>query len=92
MVSVKFLKDYTVKAENGATYKKGEVYEMSDAGASHFVNRQAAEIFVAEKKPKKKPKAKPKPKASDGERGGDAIARFSKAQREYREEKLSGDD
>ena len=58
---VKFLRNYTVQAENGATYSEGDIVQMSHDGAKHFINRQAAVEVDAPEEPKAKPKAKPVP-------------------------------
>ena len=39
---IRFLDAYTVKAVDGKTYKKGQVVELDEASARHFLNRQVA--------------------------------------------------
>jgi hypothetical protein len=52
---VKFLRNYTVQAENGATYSEGDIVQMSHDGAKHFISRQAAIEVDAPEEPKAKP-------------------------------------
>lgn len=37
-----FSKDYTVKAQDGETYRKGKVYDLSPGTAQHFINKMVA--------------------------------------------------
>lgn len=63
---VKFLKDAVAKAGNvkgemdrGAkvkTFKAGQVVDLSDASARHWINRRLAEEYVEEEKPAPRPK------------------------------------
>ena len=39
---IRFLDAYTVKAVDGKTYKKGQVVELDELSARHFLNRQVA--------------------------------------------------
>ncbi len=41
---IRFLDAYTVKAVDGKTYKKGQVVELDEASAQHFLNRQVAVV------------------------------------------------
>lgn len=47
-MKVRFVRDYTVKDEEGKEYKKGRVYDMSESSARHFLNRNAVEVVDAE--------------------------------------------
>lgn len=44
MPFIKFLADHTVKAVNGATYRKGDVVECSASSAEHFTRRDLAVV------------------------------------------------
>lgn len=44
MPRIKFTADYSVRAKDGPHYKSGEVVEVNDASANHFINRGVAEI------------------------------------------------
>jgi hypothetical protein len=46
-VKVKFLRTYTVNDEEAFRYEEGKVYEMSEASARHFVNREAAKVVAS---------------------------------------------
>lgn len=39
---IRFLVAYTVKAKDGQTYKKGEIVDVGELSARHFLNRQVA--------------------------------------------------
>ncbi len=39
---IRFLEAYTVKAVDGKTYKKGQVVDVEEVSARHFLNRQVA--------------------------------------------------
>lgn len=43
-MKIRFLDVYTVKAVDGKTYKKGQVVELNDLSAQHFLNRQVAVV------------------------------------------------
>lgn len=63
MPKIKFTDDYTVDAPGGATYKAGDIEDMSGPSARHFVNRSVAIYWSG-----KKPKPKPEPQASGQDR------------------------
>lgn len=44
MKTIQFTEDYTVEADNGPEYKRGQVVELSNASADHFVNKGIAEV------------------------------------------------
>ena len=46
MKTIKFSKDYKVNAANGAKYKAGQVVQLPEASARHFVGRGLAEYTV----------------------------------------------
>lgn len=50
MPKIKFLTDYTVKAAGGATYKKGQVVEMTKESCDHYVNRQPPRAAYVDEK------------------------------------------
>lgn len=82
-MKVKFTEHYTVKAADGQTYKKGEIVDMNEASAMHYINRGAAVAHVEEKKPEKKEE----PKAVETEKPkGDG--KFKAAQKDYRKKAL----
>lgn len=41
-MKVCFTADYTVKAVDGETFKKGKTYDMSPASGRHFINKAIA--------------------------------------------------
>lgn len=41
-MKVRFLDAYTVKAVDGPSYKKGQVVDVGELSAQHFLNRQVA--------------------------------------------------
>jgi hypothetical protein len=41
---IRFLEAYVVNAVDGKTYKKGQVVELSEASAWHFLNKQVAVV------------------------------------------------
>lgn len=41
-MKIRFLDAYTVQAVDGQTYKKGQVVELDELSAQHFLNRQVA--------------------------------------------------
>ena len=47
MPEVRFIRAYTVKDGSGKKYKAGEVVDLQDASANHFINRRAA-VLVGE--------------------------------------------
>jgi hypothetical protein len=61
-VKIRFLKTYTVKDEEGRTFHKGEVYDLPEASAAHFVNRRRAVAF----EPEDEPVSQEKPPATKG--------------------------
>ena len=64
MPFIRFLKDHTVKAVNGASYKQGDVVECSADSAQHFTSRFVAEMCDPPKaqKPVPKEESEPAPK------------------------------
>ena len=64
-MKIKFLRDYRVKDAEGASYTAGEVRELTDASARHFIVRGAAEEIVGgiePPAPAEEAEAKPAPK------------------------------
>lgn len=59
-MKVKFLRDYTVQDCDGCEYTEGQVVDLPDASAQHFINRGIAEKCDDESCP---PDPKPKAKA-----------------------------
>ena len=58
-MKVRFLETYKVKDQEGRTFLQGEVYDLPDSTALHFVRRGRAEVFVPEpaaKAPEPEPK------------------------------------
>ena len=45
-MKVKFLETYTVKAADGRTFVAGEVYDLDDSSAKHFLNKRRCEVYV----------------------------------------------
>ncbi len=64
MPYVKFLRHYTVRDDSGTQFTKGQVVEVTEASAQHFLNRGAVERVA---KPKPKARTKKEAKADDGE-------------------------
>ena len=50
MPEIKFTADYTVDHPGGATYKAGDIEEMSGASARHFVRRNVAVYWAGKTK------------------------------------------
>lgn len=48
MLKVRFTRDYLVKDGSGKKYKAGQVVELEDASARHFINRAAARLLGEE--------------------------------------------
>lgn len=42
MPEIRFTRNYTVKDGSGKKYKAGEVIDLAEASAQHFINRRAA--------------------------------------------------
>ena len=63
MAKITFLIDYAVDAEGGEAYAAGDVVELPEASAEHFVKRGAAEAIEPKRRgrPKKPPAAEPTP-------------------------------
>ena len=72
MPKIRFLRDYVVKKPGGNVYKLGDVVEVSEGGAQHFIRRHAAELFT-EPPVKPKPKAKAKKAEDDQPSEPDAL-------------------
>jgi len=94
-MKIRFLKDYKVQAENSPFYKAGEVYDLPELSANHFLRKGRAEIVqpmielipvpeVAEAIKKTESKV-------IGARGGDPVKRFSKAQQSFRKKAIKGE-
>ena len=66
MPFVKFVRAYTVQDGTGKTFKNGQVVEMSEPSARHFINRGAAEPAPGPSATKAR-KKKSEAKAEDGE-------------------------
>ena len=64
MPKVKFLRKYKVNDEEGREYAEGEIVDLSEGSAKHFIDREAAEEYSEEAKPKPSPKSKV-PKTDD---------------------------
>lgn len=64
MPKVKFLQDYTVKAEGGESYAEGQVVDLPEASANHFCIRGVAEPATEPETAKAAPKPKPAPRRS----------------------------
>jgi hypothetical protein len=47
-VEVRFLKNAAPKDFSGVTFSEGEVYEMSEDSANHWISRGIAELVVPE--------------------------------------------
>ncbi len=39
---IRFTEDYTVKDDEGKTYKAGKTYDLPQTSCQHFINRHAA--------------------------------------------------
>ena len=48
MPEVRFTRNYTVKDGSGTKYRAGEVVDLPEASAQHFINRQAAVLLGQE--------------------------------------------
>ena len=100
-MKIRFLQDYQVKAEGGEIYKAGEVYDLPELTAQHFLRRVGRAKVVPENKPAiDEPKTvSPEPQPVKqveskplGTRGGDPTKKFQKGQSEYRKKALTGED
>lgn len=66
--TIRFSREYTVKAVDGPTYQAGQVVTLEDSSADHFLNRQVAsevESKPAAAKPPAKTPAKDEDKDKD---------------------------
>jgi len=63
VAKITFLIDYAVDAEGGETYAAGDVVDLPEASAEHFVKRGVAEAIEPKRRgrPKKPPAAEPTP-------------------------------
>lgn len=97
---VRFLQSYTVQAAGGETYLEGQVYDLPDATARHFLRKRRAEICNEPVKIKQVPTvAELPPEIGEavmkteartfGERGGDPVKKSTKAQSSYRKRALA---
>jgi len=95
-MKIRFSRDYQVKAVNGPFYKEGEIYDLPEASARHFVRRGAAVEVDKRPAPEPAPKKKKGPfKATpagkpERELGGDKDPNqaFTEGQRQYRQAEL----
>jgi len=58
---IKFFKDHTVKNQAAAHYKAGQIVEMNQASAMHFINRNLAVEVKDEPKAQVESRATPAP-------------------------------
>lgn len=63
MKRIKFTRAYQVKAKDGETYEAGQVVELNDASAKHFLDRGAA--VEAGDEPRRPEPRRPEPKAGE---------------------------
>jgi hypothetical protein len=49
LIKVQFVRDYTVQADRGQTYEEGQVVQLPEASANHFLARGAAELVDVDK-------------------------------------------
>lgn len=59
--AVRFLRNYTVQAEDGESFEEGKSYDLPPESAKHFVSRGHAEYVVADSKPAKGKKSEAVP-------------------------------
>ena len=101
---IKFTRDYTVQAHDGPTYREGQIEDMADRAALHFINRNAAvEITDEEPKASEPETSDEEPETSEPEtetlsKGGKkdrfkgkaekAAKRFKNGQDEHRKKQL----
>lgn len=55
-MKIKFLKSHTVQDQDGTSYKAGEVYDLPDGTAKHFLRRRGLAVLDDGKASKKKGK------------------------------------
>ena len=48
-MKVRFLETYTVQALNGRTFVSGEVCDLEEASAQHFLKKNRCEVYVEPK-------------------------------------------
>lgn len=53
-MKIKFTRAYKVQDEKGKEYAPGDVVDVSEDSANHFINRGVAELHVEEKPKRKK--------------------------------------
>lgn len=68
MPKIEFLVDYTVKDDEGAKFKAGEVVDLPEPSANHFINRGVARI-ATEKKTRGKSSGKDSVQSPGGDGG-----------------------
>ena len=64
-MKIKFIRDYKVNDAEGQRFKVGEIRELTEASARHFITRMAAEEIVGSVEPPtpaEEVEAKPAPK------------------------------
>ena len=62
MKQIKFLRNYTVSAVDGRSYREGEVCRLTPESADHFISRGVAIEHVEKPKRVVEPQSVPSPK------------------------------
>jgi len=104
LMRIKFTREYTVQAHDGPTYREGQIEDMAERAALHFINRGAAVEIAVEEQPEPEPETPDEEQApadaddaADAKKGrkdrfngkGDKAAkRFKKGQDEFRKKEL----
>jgi len=90
-MKIRFKETYRVKAENGPEYQAGEVYDLPELSAKHFLRKGRAVIVTGPTvttpevmSPEVKEAIKETESRPLGARGGDPVTRGAKAQIAFR--------
>ena len=81
MQTIEFLRNYTVQAEGGVTWSKGEIAKVPDASARHYFDRGVARPYVPPPEPEppeaeqQTPRRGPgRPRKADADVSGTEVA------------------
>jgi len=92
-VKIQFLETYQVKDQEGKIYREGEIYDLPEPSARHFLRKSRAKICLEAEKAEIIEEPSP-PESLEKELGNssDPVKAFTEGQRKYRKKKLSSDD
>lgn len=57
-MQIRFIRDYTVKANDGETFAAGQTYRVSEDSANHFISRGLAEVVNVQVRKRATPASK----------------------------------